>query len=369
MSYTFWPSAQLPCRTAAGPCAATPSPNPPFAFYQVPAAATRKPTHDPSFRPRPTHPPRIDPSTPTAPQLLSQCGDLLEDLTSQLTSSAVTAGGAAAVNVWPVMECMTTLDMVSLLIQGRPFGTVRDEACRVRAVTRGLVWQLHSRVDRPARRILRAALRLPADARPAGEAELRAEWEALHESAVGAALEAPPGEHTLLGQLLETRDPATGAPLTRDQLKSEVVFAMLAGFETAALTCTWALAALAAHPEALRKLEAELASAGLLGGADAGGAAPPPRFGWEHLGGKLPYLQAIMKETFPMFQATGNGSVRTIARDTQLRPGLTLPAGTTVMAHAPLRLRPQRGGIRPDRGPVPAGALPPGGAGQAARGA
>jgi cytochrome P450 len=50
-------------------------------------------------------------------------------------------------------------------------------------------------------------------------------------------------------------DPATGAPLTLDQLKAELVIAALAGFETTSMALSWTLGALACHPDVMHKLE------------------------------------------------------------------------------------------------------------------
>lgn len=50
-------------------------------------------------------------------------------------------------------------------------------------------------------------------------------------------------------------DPATNQPLALHQLKSELVIATLAGFETTSNALSWTLAALAAHPQAMQALE------------------------------------------------------------------------------------------------------------------
>lgn len=50
-------------------------------------------------------------------------------------------------------------------------------------------------------------------------------------------------------------DPATGKPLSVDQLKAEMVIAALAGFETTSNALSWTLGALACHPRAMQQLE------------------------------------------------------------------------------------------------------------------
>jgi cytochrome P450 len=57
------------------------------------------------------------------------------------------------------------------------------------------------------------------------------------------------------GQLLALRDPVTQQPLSLQQLKSELVIATLAGFETTSNALSWTIGALAAHPHAMAALE------------------------------------------------------------------------------------------------------------------
>lgn len=75
----------------------------------------------------------------------------------------------------------------------------------------------------------------------------------------------------LLSMLLEARD-EDGSQMTNRQLRDEVMTLFLAGHETTALALTWALYLLAQHPEAARRLEAEVDAvlAGRGGGAAGG---------------------------------------------------------------------------------------------------
>jgi cytochrome P450 len=54
---------------------------------------------------------------------------------------------------------------------------------------------------------------------------------------------------------MSVRDPGTGSGLSDEQLKSELVIATLAGFETTSNALSWTLGALAAHPHAMAALE------------------------------------------------------------------------------------------------------------------
>lgn len=121
----------------------------------------------------------------------------------------------------------------------------------------------------------------------AQQVALRAEWDQVNTTEVQTSINNPPGLNTIMGQLLTTKDPTTGKPLTLDQLKAEMVLAALAGFETTSMGLTWTLGALACHPRALKVLECELASVGLL----ASEQNPEPKaFSWQLLG-RLNYLQ------------------------------------------------------------------------------
>ncbi|HEX5109245.1 MAG TPA: cytochrome P450 [Vicinamibacterales bacterium] len=62
----------------------------------------------------------------------------------------------------------------------------------------------------------------------------------------------------LLEMLLSARDEETGQAMTDDQLRVEVTTFLLAGQETTSLTLTWIWYLLSQHPDAQRRLEAEI---------------------------------------------------------------------------------------------------------------
>lgn len=69
-------------------------------------------------------------------------------------------------------------------------------------------------------------------------------------------------------------------------------------------------------------LERELEGAGLLVGASN---PQPPRFEWRTLG-RLPYLQAVIREGLRLFSPAANGTWRLCSStDIQLTPDLVLP--------------------------------------------
>jgi cytochrome P450 len=65
-------------------------------------------------------------------------------------------------------------------------------------------------------------------------------------------------QRDLLGMLLNVRDDDTGAPMSDQQIRDEVITIFTAGHETTANVLTWTLYLLARHPDVLAKLKAEL---------------------------------------------------------------------------------------------------------------
>src|SRR4029453_4700933 len=67
------------------------------------------------------------------------------------------------------------------------------------------------------------------------------------------------GDHgDLLALLLAARDPATGAGMSAQQLRDEVMTLLFAGHETTALALTWTWYLLARHPEVAERLRRDL---------------------------------------------------------------------------------------------------------------
>lgn len=64
--------------------------------------------------------------------------------------------------------------------------------------------------------------------------------------------------HDLLDMLLAAQDPESGAGMTDQQLRDEVMTIFFAGHETTALTLTWAWTLLAEHPQVLSRLQTEV---------------------------------------------------------------------------------------------------------------
>jgi cytochrome P450 len=106
----------------------------------------------------------------------------------------------------------------------------------------------------------------------------------------------------LTGHLLKVKDPTTGNPLTPAQLKANLGIILAAGFETTSHAIAWTMGALATHPAVQSKLVSELSAAGLVG--------PGARhFEWGDVS-RLPYLNAVIKESLRLFAPVPLGTWR-----------------------------------------------------------
>uniref|UniRef100_A0A383VZN8 Cytochrome P450 n=1 Tax=Tetradesmus obliquus TaxID=3088 RepID=A0A383VZN8_TETOB len=260
-------------------------------------------------------------------------------------AAAAGPAGWSSVNLCQITDRIT-LDVIGEVAYGRDVGAVSQKRSRYLELVSGMLAVMHEEMSHPMLRLLRQL-------RPdKAKAQLAREWNEANAAEVRAAMADPPGEHTIAGQLLQVLDPATGTPLTLNQLKAELVIAALAGFETTSMALSWTLGALACHPAALHKLEQELDSAGLL--ATAANPQPSP-FTWQLLG-KLQFLQAVIREGLRLFSPAANGSFRmNIAGDLQLREGLVIPKDTIVgvpffaFGHNPETYGPDVEAFRPER--------------------
>lgn len=95
----------------------------------------------------------------------------------------------------------------------------------------------------------------------------------------------------LLGMMLEMRDAETGAGLTDQQARDEVVTIFFAGHETSAATMAWAFYLLSQHPEVEERLRAEVQQV-------LNGRMP----GFADLS-QLTYMQQVIHEVLRMYPA------------------------------------------------------------------
>ena len=105
-------------------------------------------------------------------------------------------------------------------------------------------------------------------------------------------------------------DPATGKPLSQGQLKAELAVMLGAGFETTSNAIAWTMGLLATHPAVQSKLVSELSAAGMVGPGARG-------FEWGDVA-RLPYLNAITKESLRLFAPVYLGTTRLVAQDMEI---------------------------------------------------
>jgi cytochrome P450 len=121
--------------------------------------------------------------------------------------------------------------------------------------------------------------------------------------------------HDLLASLMNARD-ETGARMTDQQLRDEVVTLMLAGHETTAAALSWTWYLLSEHPDAAERLHEELDQ--VLGGR-------PPTVDDV---AKLPYCQMVVDESLRLYPPAWGTARQALAPDEI--GGYRLPAGAIV---------------------------------------
>ncbi len=125
-----------------------------------------------------------------------------------------------------------------------------------------------------------------------------------------------PGED-LLGLLLRAQDEETGARMSEQQLRDEVITLFFAGFETTARTLTWAWYLLSRHPQAAEATAAEARR--VLGGRRPAMADVP----------ELKYTRMVVDETLRLYPPTALLARQNLEADTI--GGYQVPARTLVI--------------------------------------
>jgi cytochrome P450 len=165
----------------------------------------------------------------------------------------------------------------------------------------------------------------------------------------------------LLGLLMSVRDEDTGACMSDQQLRDEVITLFVAGHETTAVALTWVWHLLAGHPDAAERVRAELA-------AVLGDRAPVAA----DLS-KLPYARMVIDETMRLYPPAWITNRQAIADDQVC--GYHIPAGAIVLispyvmhhhpayweradAFEPERFAPERSAGRPPYAYFPFGGGP-----------
>lgn len=122
----------------------------------------------------------------------------------------------------------------------------------------------------------------------------------------------------LLTMLLEARDEQTGQGLSDRELRDEAMTIFLAGHETTANALTWTFYLLSLHPEAFRRVRAELAE--VLGG----------RLPTADDAAKLPYTTMVLQESMRLYPPAW--MVSRAAREDDIIGGYHIPKGSYVFS-------------------------------------
>lgn len=111
------------------------------------------------------------------------------------------------------------------------------------------------------------------------------------------------GRSDLLQALLDSIDPATGAPMPSSQIRDNLLLMVFAGHETSANTLAWAIFLLARDPDLQDRVRAE--------------AGPVPDGDDAKLPDDTPVLDAVLQETLRLYPAAPM-LIREVAQDDQI---------------------------------------------------
>jgi cytochrome P450 len=121
----------------------------------------------------------------------------------------------------------------------------------------------------------------------------------------------------LLSMLMHARDEETGATMTDDELRSEVLAFFLAGHETTATALTWTWFLLASHPAIQKQVQGEVVQ--VLGGRPPTVADVP----------RLTLTRMVIEESMRLYPPVW-AVARQAAQDDELG-GFRIPAGSTIV--------------------------------------
>jgi cytochrome P450 len=123
-----------------------------------------------------------------------------------------------------------------------------------------------------------------------------------------------------LSQLLQARDPETGEPMPRQQVRDEIVTFLVAGHETWTNSLIWTWYLLSEHPAARERLEEEI--------LDVLGDRPPTAADVR----SLPYTNAVYSEALRLYPPVWTVG-RTALVDHEI-DRMTIPTGSVVLLSA-----------------------------------
>ncbi|KAL4422507.1 hypothetical protein ABPG75_008704 [Micractinium tetrahymenae] len=258
--------------------------------------------------------------------------DVVQQVGDHLEAQAASPAGRDGVDLQDA-ALRVALDAFALTALQHDFGARRCGECEVLQVLPGLLAEFSLRALNPLRAVLHALVPWSRDAAAFSSnlgkahalwAQLAAEVQATDLAAAEAA-----GDTSLRVGLARLKDPATGQPLSEEQLAPHIAAFLVAGFETTAHPVAWALYEVARHQEVQAKLAAELAGAGLA-------AAPgrPARQLEQTDLSSLPYLDQVWREALRLHPVGSVGPIRLADRDITLKNGLHVPKGTMLWTSA-----------------------------------
>ncbi|KAF5832072.1 cytochrome P450 [Dunaliella salina] len=136
----------------------------------------------------------------------------------------------------------------------------------------------------------------------------------------------PPAEDQSIGaNLMRIKKPSTGEPFPEEVVFANFIMTLVAGYDTTAITCMWALYDIARHPDAQRRIAQELAGAGLL---QVPSQAHGRQLEWADLAA-FPYFNAVLKESMRLHTVVASGAFRQAPKDVMLG-GWHIPKGSVV---------------------------------------
>jgi len=143
--------------------------------------------------------------------------------------------------------------------------------------------------------------------------------------AVKSRGEPPADDQSIGANLMRIKNPSTGQPFPEEIVLANLTIMLIAGYDTTAATCMWALYDIARHPDVQKRIAQELAGAGLL---QVPGQAQARQLEWADLAA-FPYFNAALKESMRLHTAAAVGTFRQCQKDVMLG-GWHIPKGSTV---------------------------------------
>lgn len=236
---------------------------------------------------------------------ITALSDMIVTTTDRLCRRWQARGDSFTVDIDDVMMNLA-LEIVGQALFGA------DLHGRTRAITRATVTILNDIVARAQNPLL------PPTAVPTPRNQRIRAAQATLDGVVAEAMHARQTDaeprDDILGMLLAARDRETGAPMTPQQIRDEMMTFLIAGHETSAAGLTWIFHLLDQHPEAACHLQTELDA--VLNGRLPTAADLPC----------LPYLEQVMQESMRLYPPSWLLSRR--AESDVSIAGVRIPAGS-----------------------------------------